>query len=79
MSHILSDCEDMQYLWVILDSFGQASDIKCPKFVTKITRMFQKLNLLAVHLRQSDFDSAEQTESEDKVSASSVIYSSKNS
>ena len=43
----------MQYLWVILDSFGQASDIKCPKLVTKNTRMFQKLSLLAVHLRQS--------------------------
>ena len=43
----------MQYPWVILDSFGQAADIKCLKFVTKNTRMFQKLNLLAVHLKQS--------------------------
>ena len=43
----------MQYLWVILNSFGQASEIKCPKLVTKNTRMFQKLSLLAVHLRQS--------------------------
>ena len=43
----------MQHLWVILDSFGQASEIKCPKLVTKNTRMFQKLSLLVVHLRQS--------------------------
>ena len=44
----------MQCLWVgtILDSFGQAPDIKCPKLVTKNTRMFQKLSLLAVYLRQ---------------------------
>ena len=53
MSHIFSNCEDMQYLWVILDSFEQASEVKHPKLVTKNTRMFQKLSLLAVHLRQS--------------------------
>ena len=53
MSHILSNCEDMQYLWVILDRSGQASEMKCPKRVTKNTRMFQKLVLLAVHLKQS--------------------------
>ena len=40
----------MQYMWVILDRFGQASDIKFPKLVTKNTRMFQNLSLLAVHL-----------------------------
>ena len=40
--------------------------------------MIQKLSLLAVHLRQSESDSTEGTESEDKVSGSSVIYSSKN-
>ena len=42
----------MQYLWAILDSFGQASEIKCPKFITNI-RMIQKLSILAVHLTQS--------------------------
>ena len=36
--------------------------------------MIQKLSLLAVHLRhESDSDSAEGTEGEDKVSASSVF------
>ena len=69
----------MQYMWVILDSFGQASEIKCPKLVTKNTRTFQKLSLLAVYLTESDSDSAEGTEGEDEVSASSVIYSTKNS
>ena len=64
VSHILSTREDMQYPWVIssvlllaheivLNSVGQASEIKCRKLVTKNTRMFQKLSLLAVHLRQS--------------------------
>ena len=53
MSHILSNCEDMQYLWVILDSFQQALDIKFPKLLTRNTRMFQNLSLLAAHLRQS--------------------------
>ena len=36
--------------------------------------MFQNLSLLAVHLRQSDSDSAEETEGEDEVSFRSVIY-----
>ena len=35
VSHILSTREDMQYPWVILDSFEQASEIKCSKLVTK--------------------------------------------
>ena len=43
----------MQYLCVILDSFGQASEMKCPKLVTKNSRMILKLSLLAVHVRQS--------------------------
>ena len=36
-----------------MDSFDQASDRKCPKLVTKNTRMIQKLSLLAAQLRQS--------------------------
>ena len=36
-----------------LGSFRQALEIKCPELVTKNTRMFHKLSLLAVHLRQS--------------------------
>ena len=35
VSHILSTREDMHYLWVILDSFEQGSEIMCPKLVTK--------------------------------------------
>ena len=50
---ICSTREDMQYLWVILDIFEQASEIKCPKFVAKNTGMIQKLSLLSVHLRKS--------------------------
>ena len=80
VSHILSTCGDMQYPFVvILDSFGQASEKQCPKLIIKHTRMFQKLSLLAIHMRESDSDSAEGTDDEDEVSASSVIYSSKNS
>ena len=79
MGHILGNCEDMQYLWIILDRFGQALEIMCPQLITKNTRMFQKLSSLVVHLRQSDSDSAERTEGEDEVSPSSVIYSSKKS
>ena len=41
--------------------------------------MIQKLSLLAVHLRQSLTDIAGEIEGEDKISASSVIYSSKSS
>ena len=70
----------MHYLWVILDSFGQASEIKCPKLVTKSTSMIQKLEFTACPSEKgSDSDSAEGTEDEYEVSASSVIYSSKNS
>ena len=80
VSYILSNCEDMHYLWVILDSFGQASEIKCPKLVTKNTSMIQKLEFTACPSETgSDSDSAEGTEDEYEVSASSVIYSSKNS
>ena len=52
VSHILSTREDMQYLWVILDNFEQASEIKSPKLVTKYQND-SKAELLAVHLRQS--------------------------
>ena len=44
-----------------------------PKACPKNTRMIQNLNLLAGLLRESDCDSAERTEGEDKVPASSVI------
>ena len=46
------------------------------KVSTINTRMFQKLGLLAE--TESHFDNAEGIEDEDEVSASSVIYSSKN-
>ena len=58
----------MQYLWVILDSFGHASDIKCPKPVTKDTKMFKKTEFTGCPSEtESDSDSAEETEVEDKV------------
>ena len=41
VSHILSIREDMQYTWVILDSFEQASEIKYPKLVPKIPEWFK--------------------------------------
>ena len=63
----------MQYLGVILDSFEQASEIKSPKLVTK-----NQNDSKAEFTGSPDSDSTEGTESEDKVSASSVIYSSKN-
>ena len=63
-----------------LNSFGQASDIKCPKLITKNTRMFSKVEFTDRSSEtESDSDSAEGTDGEDEVSASSVIYSSKNS
>ena len=84
MSHILSTGESypqyflgyalplsMQYLWVILDGFGQASEIKCSKLVTK---------LVAVHLRQSlTLAVLKGLKVKTKYEPSSVIYSSKNS
>ena len=68
----------MQYLWVILDSFEQASEIKCPKLVTKYQNDSKAEFTGNTSETESDSDSTERTDSEDKVSASSVIYSSKN-
>ena len=68
----------MQYLSVILDSFEQASQIKYPKLVTKYQNDSKAEFTSSPSETESDSDSTEGTESEDKVSASSVIYSSKN-
>ena len=78
VSHILSTHEDMQYLWAILDSFQQASEIKSPKLVTKYQNDSKAEFTGSPSETESDSDSTEGTESEDKVSASSVIYSNKN-
>ena len=61
-----------------LDSFEQASEIKCPKLVTKYQNDSKAGFTGSPSETESDSDSTELTESEDKVSASSVIYSSKN-
>ena len=68
----------MQYLSVILDSFEQASEIKSPKLVTKYQNDSKAEFTGSPSETESDPESTEGTESEDKVSASSVIYSSKN-
>ena len=65
----------MQYLWVILDSFEKA---KSPKLVTKYQNDSKAELTGSPSETESDSDSTKGTESEDKVSASSVIYSSKN-
>ena len=63
-----------------MDRFVQASDIKCPKLVTKKYQNDSKAEFTGCLTEtESDSDSAEGTEGEDGVSASSVIYSSKNS
>ena len=68
----------MQYLWVILDSFEKASEIKSPKLVTKYQNDSKAELTGSPSETESDSDSTKCTESEDKVSVSSVIYSSKN-
>ena len=73
MSHILSTREDMQYLWVILDSFEQASEIKCPKLVTKYQNDSKAEFTGSQSETESDPDSAGGTEGEDKMSASSNL------
>ena len=67
----------MQYLLVILDSFRQASEIKCPKLITKNQNDSKAEFTGCPSKTESDSDSAEGTEGEDEVSASSVICSSK--
>ena len=62
----------------MLDSFEQASKIKCPKHVTKYQNDSKAEFTGSPSETESDSDSTEGTEGEDKVSSSSVIYSSKN-
>ena len=62
-----------------MDSFEQASEIKYPKFVTKYQNDSIAEFTGSPSETESDSDSTGGTESEDKVSASSVIYSSKSS
>ena len=77
MSHILSTREDMQYPWVILDSFEQASEIKCPKLVTKYQNDSKAEFTGSPTETESGSDSAGGTNGEGKISASSVILSGK--
>ena len=87
MSHIFSTHESYhQYPWgyalpvsYILDSFEQASEIKCPKLVTKYQNDSKAEFTGSPSATEPDSDSAGGTEGEDKISASSVIYSSKSS
>ena len=68
----------MQCPWIILGSFEQASEIKCPKLVTKYQNDSKAEFTGSPSETEPDSDSTERTEVEDKVSTSSVIYSSKN-
>ena len=61
-----------------MDSFEKASEIKSPKLVTKYQNDSKAELTGSPSETESDSDSTEGTESEDKVSVSSVIYSSKN-
>ena len=74
--HILSTHESYPQ-GVILDSFEQASEIKCPKLVTKYQNDSKAEFTDSPSETDSDSDSIERTEDEDKVSANSVIYSGK--
>ena len=78
MSHTLSTLEDMLYPCVILDSFEQASEIKCPKLVEKYQNDSRAVFTGSPSETESDSDSTEMTEGEGKISVSSVIYSSRN-
>ena len=60
-----------------MDSFEQTSEIKSPKLVTKYQNDSKAEFTESPSETESDSDYTEGTESEDKVSASSVIYSSK--
>ena len=74
MSHIFSTHEDMQYPWVIFDSFEQGSEIKSQKLVTKYQNDSKAESTGSPSETESDSDSAGWAEGEDKISASSVIY-----
>ena len=56
-----------------MDSFEQGSEIKSPKLVTKYQNDSKAEFTGSPSETESDSDSTEGTESEDKVSASSVI------
>ena len=58
----------------LLDSFEQALEMKCPKLVRKYQNDSKAEVTCCPSETESDSDSAEGTEGEDKVSASSVIY-----
>ena len=64
-----------------MDSFEQASEIKCPKLITNYQNDSEAEFTGSPSETESDSDSAEGTkyQPEDKVSASSVIYSGKSS
>ena len=57
-----------------MDSFEQASEIKCPKLVKKYQNDSKAEFTGSPSEIKSDSDSAEGIEGEDKVSASSVIH-----
>ena len=63
----------------MLDSFEQASEIKCPKLVTKYQNDSKAEFTGSPSETESDPDIAGEIEGEDKISAISVIYSSKSS
>ena len=60
-----------------MDSFEQASEIKCPKLVTKYQNDSKAEFTGSPSETESDSDSTRGTEGEDKISASSVMYSGK--
>ena len=63
----------------MLDSFEQASEIKCPKLFTKYQNDSKAEFTGSPSDTESDSDSAGEAEGEDKISASFVIYSGKSS
>ena len=62
-----------------MDSFEQGSEINCPKLVTKYQNDSKGEFTGSPSETESESDSAGGIEGEDKISASSVIYSSKSS
>ena len=74
MSHILSTLEDMLYPCVILDSFEQASEIECPKLVEKYQNDSKAVFTGSSSETESDSDSPEMTEGEDRQNISQLCY-----
>ena len=62
-----------------MDSFEQGSEIKSPKLFTKYQNDSKAEFTGSPSETESDSDSAEEIECEDKISARSVIYSSESS